>query len=88
MYVRGLHASVQVDYDANLEVTLRDPCDHFCDVMCGTRAHGLEQPGDCALPVSSGISVRAMAKAMKAAAAAPAMKKGRRRAMKARKAMK
>ena len=50
---------------------------------------GLEQPGDCVLPVSSGISLRAMAKAMKKAAeAAPAMKKGRRRAMKARKAMK
>ena len=54
------------------------------------RAHGLERPVDCVVQVSSETSLRAMAKAMKKAAAepAPAMKKGMRRAMKARKAMK
>ncbi len=38
--------------------------------------------------IHSEVSLEVMAKAKKAAAAAPAMKKGRRRAMKARKAMK
>ena len=47
--------------------------------------HGLKRPVDCVVPVSSETSLRAMAKAMKKAAAepAPAMKKAmRRKAMK------
>merc|ERR1719409_1969936 len=47
----------------------------------------LKRPVDCVVPVSSSTSLRAMAKAMKKAAAepAPAMKKAMRRAMKAMK---
>ncbi len=44
--------------------------------------------GSSPVSVHSEVSLEVMAKAKKAAAAAPAMKKGRRRAMKARKAMK
>ena len=52
----------------------------------GVDAH-LKQPADYALPKHSEVPLLTMAKA-KAAAPAPAMKKGMRRAMKARKAMK
>ena len=66
---------------------LCDRCDLFCAWISGRRAHGLERPVDCVVPVSSETSLRAMAKAMKKAAAepAPAMKKAMRRAMKAMK---
>ena len=56
----------------------------YCNYVM--RIFGLKT-GSSPLSVHSEVSLEVMAKA-KAAAAAPAMKKGRRRAMKARKAMK
>ena len=78
-----MHIRFVFRWDSDADVILCDQCD------LEWRAHGLERPVDCVVPVSSSTSLRAMAKAMKKAAAepAPAMKKGMRRAMKAMKAV-
>ena len=49
-----------------MQMILCDRCDLFCAWISGRRAHGLERPVDCVVPVSSETSLRAMAKAMKA----------------------
>ena len=59
----------------------------WCDVITDVTQIFRLKTASYALLVHSEVSLEVMAKA-KAAAAAPAMKKGRRRAMKARKAMK
>ena len=59
----------------------------WCDVINTDVTHIFRLKTAYPLSVHSEVSLEVMAKA-KAAAAAPAMKKGRRRAMKARKAMK
>ena len=59
----------------------------WCDVITDVTQIFRLKTASYALLVHSEVSLEVMAKA-KAADAAPAMKKGRRRAMKARKAMK
>ena len=75
VFVRTLHVRFVFRWgdEADVQMILCDRRAFFCAWISGRGAHGLERPVDCVVPVSSETSLRAMAKAMKKAAA-PAMK--------------